>query len=982
MDGDQKQKGSRSRIANYQKILATNPRSFIFAQLAEEYLKLGDADKAIEICRKGLTFNPDFSDGLYVLGVAFFKKGMRDNARNIFFRILKKQPDHYLALEALRRMGFGLDQIQQSLDENDYDPGDMGADEELEGLDEALPEEAPSLPEPPVGAAPVAPAPVKRGPLATPNEIRSAYKPGVQLNDDETETTERAEMPGWLKIAIPALLAVLVVAAFIGYTFYQKHLEKQAIAQLVTESSVRFSHDTLDDYTKNIELLEKAHQEHPELRVLKALLVEVYARLLIDYDPGQLDWQRRMETYFAQFPSDNLNDLHMVRAQAFRSMSLNKLGDVTFMAETAAARGMKSAAIRTLEGDIFAIDRRFDEAIKAYDAALATDQRELRAMYRKALAQMAMHDYSSAKITLDLLLEQAPNHILGKIARWESMLYGNASVREVDQELEPVYNSLAQTLPVIPRARLMFLKAFIADRLGERARALDLVRESVSLHPRPEPLYLLAVIQFATKQIEQAKQNVQRAIAMLTEEKKYHALLGRIYFLEDNKTNALQEMELAIGDSGDDPDLLELAGDAASKLRMYDRAVDYYQRASLIKSQSEELKKKLVLTLIDKQDMKEAARRIEKLLTFNQDDPLTYFLNGRLLLSQDKAQDARKSFLKGLALEADNREIQLEIANLNVREGDIKNALATLRKLEKAYPKDVEVLELLADWSFAAASWQEARSLYMRLREIKPQAASYRLRLAYLDFQTGKTTEARQVVEEELARDANLGYGHILRGVFLFLDGDAKRAEAQIQKGIQLDSRNAEGHYWLGRIKLDGNDTTWAKNEFEITLECQAVFPTAVYEIGVIHFMKGQIEQARQRFVSALNTFALFGDTSAYQVKIYLRLGEIAVGRSRIAEAQKLFTQANKLDPNAAEPYYYLAREALDKFRNDRNSVGLLKKAIALDPEFAPAYFELGLVYMAKDRNREATTAFNDYLRLAPQGPYAAETRRYLAEIQ
>jgi len=103
MTNDLEQKGSRSRIANYRKILDNNPRSFIFAQLAEEYLKLGEIDAALATCQDGLRVNPDFSDGLYVYGVALFKSGKRDPAVRLLAFILSRQADHYLAREALAR---------------------------------------------------------------------------------------------------------------------------------------------------------------------------------------------------------------------------------------------------------------------------------------------------------------------------------------------------------------------------------------------------------------------------------------------------------------------------------------------------------------------------------------------------------------------------------------------------------------------------------------------------------------------------------------------------------------------------------------------------------------------------------------------------------------------------------------------------------------------------------------------------------------
>ena len=109
------EQGSRSKIANYQKILASNPRSFIFAQLAEEHMKFGEADQAIEICRAGLAHNPDFADGKFVLAKSLFRAGAKDEAVRELFEILLLQPEHYNAKETLLRMGHSETSILTTL---------------------------------------------------------------------------------------------------------------------------------------------------------------------------------------------------------------------------------------------------------------------------------------------------------------------------------------------------------------------------------------------------------------------------------------------------------------------------------------------------------------------------------------------------------------------------------------------------------------------------------------------------------------------------------------------------------------------------------------------------------------------------------------------------------------------------------------------------------------------------------------------------
>lgn len=55
------------RIAKCEKLLAADPKSQIFAALAEAYRKKGDLQKAQEVCLQGLKVHPDYSSARVVL---------------------------------------------------------------------------------------------------------------------------------------------------------------------------------------------------------------------------------------------------------------------------------------------------------------------------------------------------------------------------------------------------------------------------------------------------------------------------------------------------------------------------------------------------------------------------------------------------------------------------------------------------------------------------------------------------------------------------------------------------------------------------------------------------------------------------------------------------------------------------------------------------------------------------------------------------
>ncbi len=966
---DSQQKGSRARIANFEKILANNPKSFIFAQLAEEHLKLQEYDKAIQICRDGLVHNPEFSDGLYVLGVAVFKKGDQEAAVRIFLRILNQQPDHYLAKEALQRMGHGEEWIQQNAAQA-LTPIVIGTTETQ-------------------AAAPPKPAPVHhdsseeqaaQARRSAPKEIRSALKSDAVLEEDMEDKNDDEGLPLWLKIGAAILLLLLAGGGYFGYTVMQKRAVQQQVALLYIDSRKLINHDTYTGYTQVRQSLEDSIKTYPKSQELKALLVETYSKLLIDFSSNDHNMQAHLEGLNATFPADSLGDSDLLTAQAYRSFYLGKNGNVRFLIDTAGEKGLLTPSLNCLDGELHLLDKDYDGSIRLFDETLNDDPALWRAVYKKAVAQFDRKDYSGARITLELLLEKAPDHQRGRILLWETKLYAGDDKQQIEKEVVPFAEKEGDKLPDMVKARLLFVQAVLLHAKGDVDEALKLASQSVELDLRAEPAFLLARLQYEKRMYTAAKLQVLKAIDLNRDVKKYHAFLGRLYFMEDNKTAALEEMELAIDDATDELDLLVMAADAAFKLRMYDRAVQYYERATFVNFQNLDLKKKLILTYIEKQDMKDAKGRIEKIMQDHPDDPLSYFLNGRYLLAEGSKAKAEKEFKKGLQLDPNNREILLEMANLNIRRGKIDAGILSLRRLEKLNPDDSEVLQRLARYSFAANSRKEAYTYYKQLSDMNPQLALYRLRLAYLDYMSGNKSQAKQVVEAELAKDPNLGYGHILRGIFLFLEGDGKTGEAQIQRGIQLDSKNPEGHYWLARIKLDNKDYTWAKNELDIALECEPVSPKVYYEIGMIYFNRSQFKQARDLFDKAAQIFRLFPLAVDYRVRILLRLGEIEIFRNRLREGMRLVEEASKLDPEAGEPYYIMARDG-SKFANPRKAISLLNKALKLNPDLHAAHYELGLVYMAKDNKKKAIEEFRLYLKLDPKGRYAADAKRQLNEL-
>lgn len=103
-------------LLKHLKMFQEDPKSKIFAPLAESYRKIGLVDEAIEICREGLLANPDFNGGKVALARAYFDKQAYGEVRKLLEPIIHKMPDNLIAQRLLADSYLQLKEFKQALE--------------------------------------------------------------------------------------------------------------------------------------------------------------------------------------------------------------------------------------------------------------------------------------------------------------------------------------------------------------------------------------------------------------------------------------------------------------------------------------------------------------------------------------------------------------------------------------------------------------------------------------------------------------------------------------------------------------------------------------------------------------------------------------------------------------------------------------------------------------------------------------------------
>jgi len=183
-----------TEVIRYSEILSRDPRSVIFALLAEAYRKCGMVDEAIRVCRFGLREHPGYTGGRVALARAYYEKGMLKEARDELKGVLDLFPDNLTSLRLMgkihKREGEWEDaqQVYQTI--LFYYPNDSGSLEEIGYLSRIM-----KADEPPTGDTAVGPSTNGRS-IATKTMAELYIRQGYFRNAHEIYSEMLSEDPG------------------------------------------------------------------------------------------------------------------------------------------------------------------------------------------------------------------------------------------------------------------------------------------------------------------------------------------------------------------------------------------------------------------------------------------------------------------------------------------------------------------------------------------------------------------------------------------------------------------------------------------------------------------------------------------------------------------------------------------------------------------------------------------------------------------
>ena len=189
-----------------------------------------------------------------------------------------------------------------------------------------------------------------------------------------------------------------------------------------------------------------------------------------------------------------------------------------------------------------------------------------------------------------------------------------------------------------------------------------------------------------------------------------------------------------------------------------------------------------------------------------------------------------------------------------------------------------------------------------------------------------------------------------------------KSAKETLEKVLASNPNNIDAVYWLGETLLQLKDSVAAEAQYSKALQTNGSAPLLLVGMGHVELRKGKASDARQRFETAISL------SKGKDIGVLNAIGsanaDIRVGDANYAiEKLTLATQIKNF--NNAETYLIMG-DAYRKLVDGGNSVQSYQKALGIDPKLAAAKFKIGMIYLTQNNKDYFLPAFEEAITMDP----------------
>jgi tetratricopeptide (TPR) repeat protein len=279
-------------------------------------------------------------------------------------------------------------------------------------------------------------------------------------------------------------------------------------------------------------------------------------------------------------------------------------------------------------------------------------------------------------------------------------------------------------------------------------------------------------------------------------------------------------------------------------------------------------------------------------------------------------------------------------SRLFLKNGQIDPAFRDLSYAIDKNPNDPELFILLGDIYFITGQKENCLSSYRKAGALDPKSLVPVLKLAETHLIMREFETAEQFIDIALNMDINNPKAYYLRGIQKMETGDTTLALTNLKIAGNLDSTYYETFMQIGTLYTSLNDTT-AIDYYKAALKALPDEERALFMLGFTYQSMGDFEKA---------------------IAIYRKV--------------------NELYPSNKRAYYNSGYINMVEFRDFEIAKDDFRQAIAIDPSYVEAVYNLGRIYEETGEYDLARNHYRQALELRTNYPLAIDGLNRLDDLQ
>jgi cellulose synthase operon protein C len=498
-----------------------------------------------------------------------------------------------------------------------------------------------------------------------------------------------------------------------------------------------------------------------------------------------------------------------------------------FLKQTKNALPNNSDGYRML-GDFYFANGEFDQATVEYGALYSDHPKDIR-VKKNYVQLLIMKDRLDEATKLnDEILKENPRDTDGLVYRGQVQLARGDAAGAVDSLQMALKNDSNNAIVHYHLGRAFGMQS-------NEAQAESELREAVTLRPDLTDAHrYLANLEIRRGDVDALAQTAQQIINSAPGAPDGYLLRALAEMDHQKFSDAEQDMRKAAEVAPGNPAPYVQMGNLHQQQKQYGEAIKFYEQAlDRDPSSPDGLQGLMKAYIAQKQpDQAIAAARAQIAKTPNSSG--FYDLLGTALFEEKKDFGGAGAALdKAIDLDKNNSDALLKLAQLQVAEGSVSQALATDLQSIKDHPREIPFYILAGSMYESQNNWDQAKALYQQALNLQPDNPLASNNLAYLMLQHGGNVDvalamaqtARRGMPDSANAADTLGWAYFQKGVY-------QSAIDMFQESLRLNEKQGAAddpavHYHLGRAYEKANQPRRAREQLERALKISPDFSDA-----------------------------------------------------------------------------------------------------------------------------------------------------------